>query len=412
MANKLVPNVTANDDVHPLENADLSKLPDELKERLDIARIETILKKAAHLNILVTGRTGTGKSTLINGLLGMKMEDKDDWALESTVTEGCGQVRLKAHSKKKGRYKVTVWDSRGLLDGADPQEQAKSLEEMVKECSEVDLKLLCINMNQRRFIPSSEHNSDIKAMKKLTETFKKNKKNFWKNSMIVLTFANKVKFRSGRDMTEQQQAEMGLFTRRLQIWEERIRNAIVIAGASEEEAKRINIVPAGHYDNRRLPDREYWLSHLWFECLDAMPSPEAQGTFLSINIERIHLASEVSENVFYQPSHNQPIVIEDEKVTKIKETANIVGFAVGGATTGASIALCTLVGGPIAVAVGVPAGAILGFGVGLALGIKRVLDEKEQKKEADQRAPDQHRYLCQELSSTSATTLDDDYVSI
>ncbi len=295
-----IPNLfkMASNDVHPLENADLSKLPDDLKEKLDMARVESILMEAAALSILMTGRTGTGKSTLINGLLGMTVED-DDWAHESSILGGPGQLRLQAHNKKKGRYEVTVYDSRGLLDGTNPRDQAKNLDEMVNECSGVDLKLLCIDMSQRKFILDADDNSDIKAMKKLTEAFGEK---FWENLMVVLTFANKIKLR--KEPTEQHQAEN--FVKRLKEWEEHIHCAITLAGAPKEMAERVKIVPAGRYDNRKLPDREYWLSDLWFECLDAMPSPGAQGAFLSINLHRIRPFEEITEEEWSQSLKDQP----------------------------------------------------------------------------------------------------------
>ena len=390
----------------PFENVDLSKLSEELKEKLDMAKVEKILKEAASLRLLMTGRTGTGKSTLINGLLGMKMED-DDSAYESDGIEGPGQLRSQSHHKKRGRINVTVFDSRGLLDGTDEREQAKSLREMVDKCSDVDLKFLCIDMSQRKFVLGGlDDNLDIVAMKKLTEAFGVG---FWENLMIILTFANKLEKRLSRSQqTKEQKAEA--FINKLEEWEKRIRLALVEAGAPQAIAKSVKVVPAGHYKNPTLPDRKFWLSDLWFECLDALPTLGAQGAFLFLNIDRIKPSSSINESQLTQPLKDQPIPFSpDLKVPKLKASANIIGFAIGGATTGASIALCTLVGGPIAVAVGVPAGALLGFCIGLALGVKRVQDEKKELN-ADRLIDqdlDQHRAICQTSEPQPIATSDD-----
>ena len=98
----------------------------------------------------MTGRSGVGKSTIINGLLGMTMED-DKHAKESAAIARPGNLSLTAYTRKKGKIDVTVWDSRGLLDGTPSKEQERSLKQMVSQCSMVDLKLVCIQMNVMRF---------------------------------------------------------------------------------------------------------------------------------------------------------------------------------------------------------------------------------------------------------------------
>ena len=390
-----------DDNSDPFENVDLSKLPEELKEKLDMVKVEKILKEATSLRLLMTGRTGTGKSTLINGLLGMKMGD-DDSAYESDGIGGPGQLRLQSHHRKRGRISVTVFDSRGLLDGTNESEQAKSLQEMVDKCSNVDFKFLCIDMSQKKFVLGNDDNLDIEAMQKLTKAFGES---FWKNLMIILTFANKLEKRLSRPLhTDQHKTEA--FINKLEEWERRICSALEEAGAPQEIAKSVKVVPAGHYDNWKLPDREYWLSDLWFECLDALPTLGAQGAFLYLNMNRLHRTSSISDSELTKPLHDQPLIITPElKVPKLKASANVIGFAIGGATTGASIALFTLVGGPIAVAVGVPAGALLGFAIGLALGVKRVHDEKNELNADWLVDQDQHRDLCQ--TSKPQPTTDD-----
>ncbi len=120
------------------------------------------------------------------------------------------------------------------MHGTKPQDQAKSLDEMVNECSGVDLKLLCIDMSQRRFILDADDNSDIKAMKKLTEAFGEN---FWENLMVVLTFANKIKLR--KELTEQQQAEN--FVKRLKEWEEHYSPCDYISWSTKRDGRAQNV---------------------------------------------------------------------------------------------------------------------------------------------------------------------------
>ncbi len=345
-----------------MQYPDFSMLPDELKQKVDISKVKKTLQEATSLSILVTGRTGTGKSTIINGLLGMKMGD-GAYAAEG---DGLGPLtsELQYFHKKKGRIDVVVWDSRGLLDGK--MDQDKDLKEMVAKCSEVDLKLLCIDVSQRRFVRGKE-NADVQAMKKLTDEFGMD---FWRNVMIILTFANEV--------------EDKVFTKKLIEFKEclntRLREDV---GIPEDIVVFIKAVPAGHYDERQLPDREYWLSDLWFECLDALPTPEAQGAFLTLNVNRITPASTVTEDQFSRPLHKQPLVITPEKSLPLKSVLKILGCGAAGAGSGGAIGLSTLAAGGVGAAVGVPVGIVMGFIIGLALGVHKVHMDEEKKNKLD-----------------------------
>ncbi len=345
-----------------LQYPDFSMLPDEVKQKVDIAKVKKTLERATSLSILVTGRTGTGKSTIINGLLGMKMGDEDcaeEGDSLDPVTKG-----LQSFHKKKGRIDVTVWDSRGLLDGK--MDQDKNLKEMVAQCSEVDLKLLCIDMSQTRFVRGQE-NADVRAMNKLTDEFGMD---FWRNVMIILTFANEVRAK--------------IFTKKLKEFKECLDTVLEEdVGIPKDIVSFVKAVPAGYHYERQLPDREYWLSDLWLECLDALPTPEAQGAFLTLNITRIKSASKVTEDQFSRSLHEQPLVITPEKSLPLKSVLKILGCGAAGAGSGGVIGLSTLAAGGVGAAVGVPAGIVMGFIIGMALGVHKIHMEEEKKKNFD-----------------------------
>ncbi len=89
-----------------LMDPDLSKLPDEIKKKVDIAKVYKMLTEEAALSFLVTGRTGSGKSTFINGLMGMKIGD-DEFAEEGDSLDPCTK-EVHQYAKRKGRINVTV----------------------------------------------------------------------------------------------------------------------------------------------------------------------------------------------------------------------------------------------------------------------------------------------------------------
>ena len=65
------------------------------------------LSVSSLLSVLVTGRSGIGKSTIINGLLWMTMED-DKHIKETAAIARPGNLSLTLYTKKKGKINVTV----------------------------------------------------------------------------------------------------------------------------------------------------------------------------------------------------------------------------------------------------------------------------------------------------------------
>ena len=350
-----------------LASADLSKLPQELKDKVDNDSLSVKFQRvicAKSLSVLVTGRSGVGKSTIINGLLGMTMED-DKHAKESAAIARPGNLSLTPYTKKKGKIDVTVWDSRGLLDGTPTTEQERSLKQMVSKCSEVDLKLVCIQMNVMRFF-NSEQNPDVVVLITLAKAFGKS---FWNNAVIVLTFANYVAAGDPEYIGLTDEEKSTKFAERVCEWKQQV-HAIIRehTDLSESETHRVKVVPAGHYKIPNLPDREYWLTYLWFECLEALGTPEAKEAMINIGTSRLMIDSEVDNTCTkgIERIEDYPLIIPSKKPHHAKQpmlekVAIVLGCAAGGSGCGATIGLAALAAGPLGGAVGIPAGAVMGF---------------------------------------------------
>lgn len=122
-----------------------------LENILEIVELFLTSSNRKNLKILVTGQKGHGKSSLVNGILGMDI-NKEKVCATKYVT------KLK---KKKNGVKVTVIESHSQdCIGADEDE---CIQEIRGTCKKLSLVLYCRKMSNTRLT-----DSDADAMIKLT----------------------------------------------------------------------------------------------------------------------------------------------------------------------------------------------------------------------------------------------------
>lgn len=255
------------------ENLDLYDKFAQLPDQRISQELKEWFKKSNEVKMFITGKTGVGKSTLVNGLVGKKVAREGDGLDPETSV-------VKGHTFKHRSINVTVWDSPGLQDGT--KKEGEYLADMKKKCSNMDLSIYCVSLKETRFFDGCP---DILAMKKLTEVFGEK---MWKNAMFVLTFSNLAEDLDSEILEADEDDEKArLFTLKIELWKETLAKALVSqVGVEEEVAKSIEVVPAGHENIPELLDRPHWLSPIWFAALYAM-NPRAQPAMLKLNRHRI-----------------------------------------------------------------------------------------------------------------------------
>ena len=325
-----------------LSSTELNRMVEETVE---------MMRRADKFEILTAGKTGTGKSTLVNGLVGRKVAEVSELVCRTGLT-----TELVAHRARIKGLDVTVYDSPGLQDGTDNED--RYLEEIALQCGGRDLVLYCISMLNPRFVVD---NMDIRAMKKLTERFGSR---FWTNTIIVLTFANAAVSTFLADVPKAEKAEK--FADLHRKWDQLIKTALVEeAGVEVDIANNISVVPAGHR-KRSLPGHSYWLSDLWEECLNAIPSVEGRVALVKLSSGRFTSSTETDFD--RKPVHDHPIVI-DHRRRRLRNSivvgcvVGIAGAAAAGAAAGAGVGVAAaglgvFVGLPVGLAVGVVTGTV------------------------------------------------------
>lgn len=304
------------------------------------------LKEKEELRIVAMGKTGVGKSTLLNGFVGVKVFDEGDEFDPVTL-------KVQQHQIEAKGIKITCWDSPGLQDGSGNEDTyLQDLQKMTK--GDIDLMLYCINMLESR----SDLHAPESAVRKLTEALGKD---VWKNTLFVLTFANMYERRLTKKRSKDLNRE---FNEKVQEWKLKIQDALRTIQIEESIIDKVQVSPAGFNANPSLPGRQYWLSELWSDMLDKLRE-DAKPLALLLNSQRFRMPDEITDEDLKKEAQDQPIII----TPGVK--AALASCSVGGIATGAGIgaAIGGITIGAATLGIGAGAGAAIGAVTGGAIGV-------------------------------------------
>ena len=338
--------------------------------------IKQWMKETKSIDVLVTGKTGAGKSSLLNYLLG-----KTVFEVGGKKGAPCTSKVTYIESEKNG-IKIRAWDSPGLQDGTG---DAKYLKDLQDKCSRVDLMLYCISMEETR----SDLHEHCSAIHKINALFGKQ---CWKNTVFVLTFANVMVFTLEAQIVSNDKIVTEL-QKRIDEWQVVLMETLTDLKVDKAVVKNVQVVPAGHVQDPNLPGYNHWISFVWSKCLLAMKK-SAQAAF-------IQMETNGPSGGFIEEGEAIGIAkvsVDERKIVFTRGVKIAVGVVAGGIVTG-GFAIGATVGATIgALAIGIPsfgvaAGAGLGIGAvvggavggGVAAGVgalitlyrKRLLERKD-----------------------------------
>ena len=210
------------------------------------------------VRMIVVGKTGVGKSTLINNIFGKKLAEVGDGLELQTKT-------TKVLNKNINGTRVKICDTPGFRDGQDKDYEYS--QEMTHMCSNPDVILFCIRMDETRW--TDNYKATVLG---LTNALGKSS---WNNMVLVLTFADKV------DFDEIIETEMR--------WKEKVSKQLILIGVDKEVADRIPIVMSGNSVDPVSSGFGNWLPKLFTACL-RMSKEKGKAALLAISIYLIEEA--------------------------------------------------------------------------------------------------------------------------
>lgn len=327
------------------------------------------IERGKKFTFLLVGRTGVGKSSTVNSLMGKTVAHVGDY--EPTTME------VRNYDSEIAGVKFTVIDTPGLCD--DLEEKGNDydyLERIRLDVDRIDLIWFTTRLDDTRV-----YSDEKRGIKLISEAFKPK---IWEQAVIVFTFAG--------NLTPDK------YPIALEKRTELIRKEI----AKYAGVTIANNIPSIAVDNLTevTPDGEQWLGELFTQVYTRM-AREGAGAFFMANVERIQVPkvepevvekivekvvyvprpteSEVVEKVVYVPSPTPtpatapaPIRLNQRQAEIVQNrTAEILEAAGAGAAIGVGVG-----------AVLGPVGAVVGGGIGAAIGFMTGWFKSKSKKKS------------------------------
>ena len=278
------------------------------------------VEKSNSVDILVAGKMGTGKSTLINGIVGKSVAKEGDKLSSETH-------KVQEYVIKINAVAVSIFDTPGLQDHASVNEDLY-IAGIQAKCSDIDLFLYCIRMSETRFTAECD---DFVAMRRLTKALGMD---LWKNGLIVFTFANDV-----IEMVKHKLNPSESFRKQFEKASEKLRVFLQDEIKLDPEiVSEVTIVCAGYNTtptlpsvSTQVPDDIHWLSYLWLKAL-YKTKLRAQPALVKLNVGRIK-----SEEYFAEEKQQATSEITDFPPIMLNKAGKIFGQVVGSEELGAVV---------------------------------------------------------------------------
>ena len=270
--------------------------------------IETVkrLKKAQEreLVFLLMGRTGVGKSSTINSLLGDEVAAVGKHEAETK--------EVKKYSSFINGVKFIVVDTPGLRDDLESKGNDETyIKQIKREVSRIDCLLFVSELDATRVTPD-----EMRAIQLITKAFGNQ---VWQHAVIVFTFSERVKI---------DEYEEGLRTRT-----GLIRQAIKELTPTGTRYRNINAVAVSN-ETEVTPDGKLWLNELYIAVFKRISKMALVPFYLGTASRLVRAKSNRKDEIVLTDDNvnNMRDTITEDPVLRIfsRIASSLLGYILGG----------------------------------------------------------------------------------